>query len=100
MSLSSFLRNKRLNAILTQKQVGEKLGFQKPQFVSSMERGTSRPPIIVLRRMCEIYRISEEEMRKAYIEDAMVEARQKAERAWTKREGSCGAEAFSESDQL
>ncbi|MFV8250027.1 helix-turn-helix domain-containing protein [Bdellovibrio bacteriovorus] len=82
MPLARFLKNKRTCAALTQLEVGQRLGFHKSQFVSSMERGTSRPPIQVLKKMCEIYQIPETEMRKAYIHNAVVKAEARACDDW------------------
>ncbi|ASD63003.1 hypothetical protein B9G79_05185 [Bdellovibrio bacteriovorus] len=82
MNMAKFLKEKRIDAALTQLEVGQRLGFHKSQFISSLERGTSRPPVMVLKRMCEIYRVSEEEMRRAYLENAVEEAEVKAVKAW------------------
>ncbi len=84
MSIGKFLRDKRANAALTQLEVGRRLGFHKSQFISSMERGTSRPPIQVLKRMCAIYRISEEEMKQAYLSSAVRAAEARALAEWDK----------------
>lgn len=82
MPLAKFLKDKRTDAALTQLEVGQRLGFHKSQFVSSMERGTSRPPIQVLKKMCEIYQIPECEMRKAYMDNAIVMAEERARDDW------------------
>jgi transcriptional regulator with XRE-family HTH domain len=76
------LKQKRLEMALTQKEAGQMLGYRKSQFISSVERGTSRPPIAVLKRMCQIYRVTEEEMRTIYMEEAVSEAKNRAEKAW------------------
>ncbi|WP_374033682.1 helix-turn-helix domain-containing protein [Bdellovibrio bacteriovorus] len=82
MPLARFLKNKRMCSALTQLEVGQRLGFHKSQFVSSIERGTSRPPIQVLKKMCEIYQIPESEMRKAYVNNAVVKAEARASEDW------------------
>ncbi|WP_413584972.1 helix-turn-helix domain-containing protein [Bdellovibrio sp. HCB274] len=87
MFLNKFIKEKRLEKALTQKEAGEQLGFAKSQFISSLETGASRPPIPVLKRMCEVYNVSEEEMRQAYLKDAIEEAQEKASRAWPRKKG-------------
>lgn len=82
MPLAKFIKNKRMDAALTQLEVGQRLGFHKSQFISSMERGASRPPIQVLKKMCEIYDIPESEMRKAYMNNAVVKAEERARHDW------------------
>ncbi|AFY02428.1 helix-turn-helix domain-containing protein [Bdellovibrio bacteriovorus] len=84
MTIAKFLKDKRTDAALTQLEVGQRLGFHKSQFISSLERGTSRPPIEVLKRMCEIYQIPESEMRKAYVDSAISTAERRANDEWDK----------------
>ncbi len=82
MNLCDFLKEKRNGVALTQKEAGELLGYKRSQFISSLERGGSRPPISVLKKMCLVYRVSENEMKRAYLEDVMENAQAKALRAW------------------
>lgn len=60
--LAIFLKKVRINAGLTQKEVSKVLGYKSSQFVSNWERGLSSPPISTLRKLCTIYKASEEEM--------------------------------------
>lgn len=82
VSLSSFIREKRLNAVLTQQEAVKLLGYKKSQFLSNLERGNRKPPLEVLKRMCEVYKISQEEMRVEYLKQAKVDAEEKAIRRW------------------
>lgn len=60
--LSDFLREKRIQANLSQMDVAKKLGYTSAQFVSNWERGLSNPPIATLRRLSEIYRIPPDDL--------------------------------------
>lgn len=62
MMLAEFLKQKRLNAGLSQGAVAKKLGYTSPQFVSNWERGLSEPPIGTLRKIASIYNIPHDEM--------------------------------------
>ncbi|MGZ3743693.1 MAG: helix-turn-helix transcriptional regulator [Pseudobdellovibrionaceae bacterium] len=62
MNLSKFLKDKRLEAGLSQGAVAKKLGYTSPQFVSNWERGLSQPPVVTLRKIAQIYNISANEM--------------------------------------
>ena len=83
VSLSKYLREKRVSVAMTQQQAGKMLGYEKSQFLSNLERGTSKPPLEVLKRMCEVYKISREEMRARYVEDVVREAESKALQRWS-----------------
>lgn len=62
MELSKFLKEKRLQAGLSQGDVAKKLGYTSPQFVSNWERGLSQPPVATLRKIAQIYNISANDM--------------------------------------
>jgi transcriptional regulator with XRE-family HTH domain len=62
MDLSKFLKEKRLEAGLSQGAVSKKLGYTSPQFVSNWERGLSQPPVATLRKIAQIYNISANDM--------------------------------------
>lgn len=62
MDLSKFLKQKRLQAGLSQGEVAKRLGYTSPQFVSNWERGLSRPPAATLRKIAQIYNIATNEM--------------------------------------
>ena len=82
MRLPEFIKQKRLNAVLTQQEAVELLGYKKAQFLSNLERGLRKPPLEILRRMCHVYRISREEMREHYIQEARIDAEEKAISKW------------------
>lgn len=46
-----FLREKRMKAGLSQKEVALGLGYTTPQFISNWERGLSNPPISSIRKL-------------------------------------------------
>lgn len=56
-TLGKFLRNARLNAGLTQRQVSETLGYSSAQFISNFECGIASPPTKKLKVLKDIYRI-------------------------------------------
>ncbi len=67
--LSEFLKNKRVEAGLTQSEVARKLGYSSPQFVSNWERGLARPPVFILRNLTKMYRVPAEQMFKALMSE-------------------------------
>jgi transcriptional regulator with XRE-family HTH domain len=56
--IAAFLRNGRLNAGLSQKQVADELGYDSVQFVSNWERGLRTPPGKTLLKLSKMYNIS------------------------------------------
>jgi transcriptional regulator with XRE-family HTH domain len=60
--LADYLKRARTGAGLSQKEVASILGYKSSQFVSNWERGLSSPPVPTLRRLCSLYKTSEEEM--------------------------------------
>lgn len=62
MDLAKFLKDKRIEAGISQGTVAKKLGYTSPQFISNWERGLSRPPVTTLRKIAQIYNISPNEM--------------------------------------
>lgn len=60
--LALYLKNKRLEAGLSQAAVAEKLGYSCSQFVSNWERGVSEPPVATLFKLAEIYNLSMDEV--------------------------------------
>ncbi|HWU41931.1 MAG TPA: helix-turn-helix transcriptional regulator [Bdellovibrio sp.] len=74
-NLATFLKQKREQAGLSQKQVSEKLGYSTPQFVSNWERGLSAPPIKIVKKLAEMYRISGEELFNHLLEETLQQVR-------------------------
>lgn len=60
--LADFLKEKRVAAGLSQKDVADKLGYSTPQFISNWERGVSHPPINALKKLGEMYKVSADEL--------------------------------------
>ncbi|MBK9324421.1 MAG: helix-turn-helix transcriptional regulator [Bdellovibrionaceae bacterium] len=81
MNLSKFLKEKRLEAGLSQGTVAKKLGYTSPQFISNWERGLSQPPVATLRKIAQLYNISVNDMfdimLKATIEQVTAELTEK-----------------------
>lgn len=60
--LAEFLKQKRVTAGLSQRDVADKLGYSTPQFISNWERGVSHPPISALKKLGELYKVSAEDL--------------------------------------
>lgn len=60
--LAIFLKEGRVKAGLSQKEVSEVLNYDTPQFISNWERGIAAPPISILKRLAELYKISSEKL--------------------------------------
>lgn len=65
--ISTVLKEKRIEAGLTQQQVASQLGYSSPQFISNWERGISHPPIETLKQIGKLYGISGEELYEAMV---------------------------------
>ncbi|WP_413294596.1 helix-turn-helix domain-containing protein [Bdellovibrio sp. HCB185ZH] len=84
MPIGTFLKSKRQNAHLTQQEAAELLGYDKPQFLSNIERGKRTPPCDLLKRMCSLYHVDENEMLEQYIETRKRRATLSAIKIWDK----------------
>lgn len=86
--LAKFLKEKRLAVGLSQRDVADKLGYSTPQFISNWERGVSIPPISVLKKLGEFYKVSSEELfniiLKSTVEKITAELRRKFNSSRTK----------------
>jgi len=60
--LADFLKQKRVAAGLSQRDVADKLGYSTPQFISNWERGVSHPPINALKKLGELYKVSADDL--------------------------------------
>lgn len=56
--IGRFLKLARESADLTQHDVAHALAYSSPQFISNWERGVSLPPLEVLPKLSEIYRVA------------------------------------------
>jgi hypothetical protein len=61
-TLGQYLREARLSAGLTQKEVSDKLQYSSAQFISNAERGILILPPKKLRRVIKMYKISVDEV--------------------------------------
>lgn len=68
-NLAQFLKERRVMAGFSQKEVADHLGYDTAQFVSNWERGISSPPISVLKKLAEFYRISAEKLFDVVLEE-------------------------------
>ncbi|MFZ3228786.1 MAG: helix-turn-helix transcriptional regulator [Pseudobdellovibrio sp.] len=60
--LAQFLKEKRTQAGLSQKDIATKLGYSTSQFISNWERGISHPPMHTLRKLALLYRVAADQM--------------------------------------
>ena len=82
MSIGTFLKNKRVAVFMTQKQASGFLGLKNQQFLSNIERGTRNPPVELLKEMCTVYNVSDEDMRAEFIENSSENAKARAKLKW------------------
>lgn len=61
-SLSSFLKEARTHAGLSQRDVADILGYDTPQFISNWERGISEPPIKSVKKISRLYKIDSDDL--------------------------------------
>ena len=98
MPLSSYLKEKRQKKAISQKEVADQIGRIRHQFISNIERGASKPPVDILKKMCAIYEIEEEERMTQFVIDSVAMARQEAEEKWNQafapKEASRSAESW------
>lgn len=57
-TLAQTLKEVRIQAGLSQRDVAEILGYSTPQFISNWERGLSHPPITSLKKLALAYNVS------------------------------------------
>lgn len=67
-SFAKYLREKRVAAGLSQKEVSDHLGYKSAQFVSNWERGLADPPVETLRRIALLYKVPLKEMHELILE--------------------------------
>jgi len=58
VALGGFLREARLKADLSQRNVSVDLGYSSAQFISNFERGIAAPPVKKLCRILDMYGVS------------------------------------------
>lgn len=55
-----FLKQKRVEAGLSQKEVADKLNYGSGQFISDWERGLANPPLKVVRKLAKMYSVTDD----------------------------------------
>lgn len=61
-TLSQYLKESRIRAGLTQKDISKKLGYESPQFISNWERGISSPPLNALKTLIKMYKLNRDDV--------------------------------------
>jgi transcriptional regulator with XRE-family HTH domain len=74
-ALSEFLKEKRTQAGLSQKDVADRLGYSSAQFISNWERGLSSPPMHTLKKLAEMYNVNVDEMFDVILESTLEQVR-------------------------
>jgi transcriptional regulator with XRE-family HTH domain len=67
--LGSFLKKKRIQRGLTQKQVSDSFGFTTSQFISNLELAKSPPPPGVMKRLVKLYQLRLDEVLKVLLKE-------------------------------
>ena len=80
-----FLKQARTSQGLSQKDVANKLGYKSAQFISNWERGVSYPPISVLQKLADIFRIPVESVYNAVLEQHIQEMTNKIHKKFNAR---------------
>ncbi len=83
-TLSTYLKEKRIERGLSQLDVAKVLGYSSPQFVSNWERGLVSPPLETIAVLIELYKVPPSEViehilkeTKAYLEANLRPSRKK-----------------------
>lgn len=71
--LSHFLKEKRIASGLSQGDVADKLGYSTAQFISNWERGVAAPPVNILKKLAELYKVNAEELFEVVLEEKIRE---------------------------
>ncbi|HEY8272079.1 MAG TPA: helix-turn-helix transcriptional regulator [Pseudobdellovibrionaceae bacterium] len=75
MKIGEFLKQKRLEAGLSQGSMAKRLGYTSPQFISNWERGLSKPPRSKLKKISLVLKINSEQFFDSYIDILLEEYR-------------------------
>lgn len=60
--VSQYLREKRIEAEITQIEAGRYLGHTSPQYISNLERGLCEPSVEMAIKLCDFYGGSRKEL--------------------------------------
>ena len=85
--LAELLKQKRIRAGLSQRDVSDALGYSTPQFISNWERGISTPPMDAIPKLAEIYLSDIEDLGSAIIEFAVADYRAQLVRKFAGHKG-------------
>ncbi len=69
-NLGTFLKQKRIESNLTQKELAHSLGNMNSQFVSNWERGLCAPPSHSFQRLIDVLRINRDRLVEIMLDDA------------------------------
>lgn len=75
-NFSQYLKQSRIAAGLSQRDVSEKLGYTTSQFISNWERGLSTPPIKVAKKLATLYKLSLDEFSELLLQDTLQQVTQ------------------------
>ena len=84
-SLGKLLKDKREKAGFSQAEVSKKLGYSSPQFVSNWERGLSTPPVVSLRAIAQLYKISPDNLFQVYLKSTLKQIEADLRKKFSKR---------------
>lgn len=71
--LAEILKQKRVAAGLSQRDVANKLGYGTPQFISNWERSISRPPIAAIKTVAALYKIEAQGLFEMILQEEVAE---------------------------
>lgn len=73
MNFALYLKDKRIAAGLSQRDVADRLKYSTPQFISNWERGVSQPPVSAIKKLSSMYSVPAESILSHMIETAKAE---------------------------
>ena len=84
-TMSEYLKTRRVHSGLTQGEVASKLGYSSAQFVSNWERGLSMPPISTLKKICVLYKVNQDDMFSALVNQSIKDLKTDLEKKFYKK---------------
>jgi transcriptional regulator with XRE-family HTH domain len=94
-TLNDYLREKRVDAGLSQLDVARVLGYASPQFVSNWERGLVSPPLETIGVLIDLYKIPAGEVidrildeTRDYLESHLLSSRRRKGKSGARRKAS------------
>lgn len=69
-NLGNYLKNKRVEAKLTQRKLASSLGNMNSQFVSNWERGLCAPPSHCFQKLIDMLKLNRDNLVKIMLEDS------------------------------